>query len=98
MDRRTFIKTAAAGAATLDLANPAWAAESMGMYITMRTQNGFWTPGLPPGTGNPPILADWEGLARSAARNGYAGVDLPLVPSMQAGEEKVRAVLSELKL
>lgn len=98
MDRRAFIKTAAAGAATFNLTRPAWAADSKGMYVTMRTQNGFWTPGLPPGTGNPPVLADWEGLARSAARNGYAGVDLPLVPSMQAGAEKVRAVLSELKL
>jgi sugar phosphate isomerase/epimerase len=43
-------------------------------------------------------LTDWEGLARSAARLGDGGVDLPLIPSLQAGEEKVRAVLSELKL
>jgi sugar phosphate isomerase/epimerase len=98
MDRRTFLKAAAAGAAALDLANPAEAANSAGMYVTMRTQNGFWTPGLPPGTGNPPALEDWEGLCHSAVRNGYAGVDLPLVPSLQAGDEKVRAVLSALKL
>jgi sugar phosphate isomerase/epimerase len=98
MDRRIFIKSAAAGAATLNLTAPASAADSRGMYITMRTQNGFWTPGLPPGTGAPPALADWEGLARSAKRNGYAGVDLPLAPSFQAGAEKVRAVLTELKL
>jgi sugar phosphate isomerase/epimerase len=98
MDRRTFIVAAATGVATLDLASLARAEKSEGMYITMRTQNGFWSPGLPPGTGNPPALADWEGLCRSAARNGYAGVDLPLVPSMQAGEDKVRAVLAGLKL
>jgi len=97
MDRRKFIKSAAIGAAALSLPNAAQAA-GKGMYITMRTQNGFWSPGLPPGTGNPPVLSDWEGLCRSAARNGYGGVDLPLVPSLQAGPEKVRAVLSELKL
>lgn len=97
MDRRTFI-AATAGAAALNLAAPARAADSKGMYITMRTQNGFWTPGLPAGTGNPPVLADWEGLARSAKRNGYGGVDLPFAPSLQAGADKVRAVLSELKL
>jgi len=68
------------------------------MYITMRTQNGYWKPGSPPGTGGVLPLTDWEGLARSAARLGYGGVDLPLLPSLQAGEEKVRAVLSELKL
>lgn len=98
MDRRSFIKSAAVGAATLSLAGPGRAQGSSGMYITMRTQNGFWTPGLPPGTGNPPVLADWEGLCRSAKRNGYGGVDLPFAPSIQAGAEKVRAVLSELKL
>jgi sugar phosphate isomerase/epimerase len=96
VNRRTFVKTAAA-AATLNLADQVSAAET-GMYLTMRTQNGFWIPGTPPGTGGAVPLADWEGLARHAARLGFAGVDLPLLPSLQAGEEKVRAVLSELKL
>lgn len=96
MDRRTFMK-AVAGSATLSLAGRASAAET-GMYVSMRTQNGFWKPGTPPGTGGVLPTSDWEGLARSAARLGYGGVDFLLMPLLQAGEEKVRAVLSELKL
>ena len=62
------------------------------MYLTMRNLNGFWVQGAPVWN------ADWQEMARTAARAGYAGVDLPLQGAMKDGPEKVRAVLSELKL
>lgn len=94
--RRSFLQTISAFAA---LGSPSLAAAAgKGMFVTMRTQNGYWKPGTPAGTGGVVPVADWEGLARGAARLGYGGVDLPLAPAMQAGADKVRAVLSELKL
>lgn len=96
MNRRDIIKALTLAALT-NAELPAWAVRR-GMYVSMRTQNGYWTAGIPAATVGVVPANDWEGLARAAARLGYGGVDFPLNPVMQAGPEKVKAVMGELKL
>ena len=72
--------------------NPVLAAGG-GMFVTMRTLNGFWAAGAPPWT------PEWREFLDVAARAGYGGVDLlPYASMAKDGPEKVRARLDELKL
>lgn len=91
VDRRAFLKTAA-GSAALTIPAPAWAA-GQGMFVTMRSLNGFWA------AGEPPWNVEWQEFVSVAARAGYGGVDSLSYTSMaKDGPDKVRARLSELKL
>ena len=88
MNRRSFLKAAGVAA----LATPA-AAASNGMYVTMRSLNGFWVAGAPAWN------VEWQEFAAIAANAGYGGVDgLPLASMVKDGPDKVRARLVELKL
>ena len=92
LDRRDFLKGAAGMAALAAAGTPAVAAGS-GMFVTMRNLNGFWAQGAPPWT------VEWDEWLRVAAKAGYGGVDgVPFASMMKAGPDKVRALLSELKL
>lgn len=91
LKRRDFIK--ASGIAALTIAGRPALAAGGGMFITMRTLNGFWAAGTPPWN------VGWEDMIRLAARAGYDGVDLPSSPAMLGdGPDKVRALLSEHNL
>lgn len=90
--RRDFLKVTGGTAALAAAGSPGLAAGG-GMFVTMRSLNGFWAAGAPPWT------VEWQEFARVAARAGYGGVDgLPFASMVKDGPEKVRALLSELKL
>lgn len=87
LSRRSFLASAAA----LACAGQAPAAKS-GMYLTMRSLNGFWVEGAPAWT------PEWDEMAAMAASAGYDGADLQLPSLMKTTPDKVRAKLAELKL
>ena len=92
LNRRDFLKVAGGTAAFAAAGSPGLAAAD-DMFVTMRSLNGFWAAGAPPWT------VEWQEFAHVAARAGYGGVDgLPFASMMNDGPEKVRALLSELKL
>lgn len=92
LNRRGFLKTTAGAAVIAATGSPALAARGV-MPVTMRTLNGFWA------AGEPPWNVEWQEFLRVAARAGYAGVDLlPYASMVKDGPEKVRAMLTELKL
>ncbi len=91
-NRRDFFKAAAGTAVFAAFGSPGLAASGR-MPVTMRTLKGFWAAGAPPWD------VGWQEFLGVAARAGYAGVDsLPYASMVKDGPEKVRAMLTELKL
>jgi sugar phosphate isomerase/epimerase len=85
MQRRDFLRHAAGATGALAMHNPAVAAASSGMYVSL---SGALFNGR----------LRWPTLARFAAKVGYPGTDFMLAPAMKVGLAATRALLKELNL
>src|SRR5437016_1200650 len=85
MNRRDFLKGAAALGCVVRLPGAAGADREAGMYVSL---NGSLTGGKPA----------WPEFARLAARVGFGGVDVNLGAARKEGLEATRALFDELKI